>query len=355
LTLSELVSMFRSKYCWLIAGYVGALTLVGCNSASEKTKGDRPKVLMIRYQAGSESTEQREAGFRETIQAAKNIEFMEAPDEAGATVDSAQRVAETLLNDHDDLDGIFVPNESSSTGVLRALELLNRGGKVKLVGFDASVILIDALAAGKIHGLVLQDPFDMGYQSVMRVIDHLEGKPLPKERIQNTNLQVVTPENMNDPAIKGLYARDLSPFLEGSSEVKNARWRVAVIPKGTTHDFWKSIHAGAIKAAREHGNTEILWEGPAKEDQRHEQQQIVERFTSEGVSAIVLAPCDRQTLVIPVEGAIKKGIPVVIIDSGLEMTETIQNSDQYLGYVATDNHQGGVEGAKRMIELLKAR
>jgi ABC-type sugar transport system substrate-binding protein len=347
--------MSLSKFGWLIICLTGLPILEGCSSASQKPKGDRPKVLMIRYQAGSESTEQREAGFRETIQAAKDIDFFEAPDEAGATVDSAQRVAETLLNDHDDLDGIFVPNESSSTGVLRALEVLNRAGKIKLVGFDASVILINALATGKVHGLVLQDPFDMGYQSVMRAVDHLEGKPLPKERTQNTNLQVVTPENMEDPAVKGLYARDLSPFLEGPNEVKNARWRIAVIPKGTTHDFWKSIHAGALKAARERGHTEILWEGPAKEDQRHEQQQIVERFTSEGVSAIVLAPCDRQTLVIPVEGALQKGIPVVIIDSGLEMSEAIKNSEQYLGYVATDNHQGGVAGAKRMIELLKGR
>ncbi len=172
-----------------------------------------PRVMMIRYQAGSESTEQREAGFRETIRAAAKIGFIEAPDEAGATSDSAQQVAERLLSDDKTLDGIFAPNESSTSGVLQALRLLNQVGKVKLVGFDSSPDLIHALGKGELFGLVLQDPFDMAYQGVLRAIDHLEGKPLPKDRILNTNLKVVTKENMEDPAIKPLYARDLKPYL----------------------------------------------------------------------------------------------------------------------------------------------
>lgn len=174
---------------------------------------ERARIMMIRYQAGSESTEEREAGFRETIRSAPNIVFSEAADEAGATVDSAQQAAERLLADQKDLDGIFAPNESSVTGVLRALELLKRAGEVKLVGFDASDLLIGALDANKIQGLVLQDPFDMGYQAVLRAVDHLEGKPMPKDRTKYTNLKVATKENRNEPAVKQLYARDLAKYL----------------------------------------------------------------------------------------------------------------------------------------------
>lgn len=170
------------------------------------------KVMMIPYQAGSESTEQREAGFRTTIKTAKNIDFMEVTDEAGATVDSAQKVAEQLLSQHTDLDGIFVPNESSATGVLRALRVRKRVGEIKLVGFDASEILVRALESGELHGTVMQDPFDMGYQSVMRAIDFLEGKK-PNEPVKNTNLRMVTKANMNTPESKALYARDLRPYL----------------------------------------------------------------------------------------------------------------------------------------------
>ena len=176
---------------------------------------DRPhaKVLMLRYQAGSESTEQREAGFRETIRKAANITFTEARDEAGATVDSAQQAAERLLSDQKDLDGIFAPNESSTTGVLRALEGLGLAGRIRLVGFDASPGLIAALRSGKLQGLVLQDPFDMGYKGVWLALSHLEGRPPPRDKNIHTNLKVATPENLDDPIIKPLYDRDLKPYL----------------------------------------------------------------------------------------------------------------------------------------------
>lgn len=140
-----------------------------------------------------------------------------------------------------------------------------------------------------------------------------------------------------------------------NSAVHSARYRIAVIPKGTTHNFWKSIHAGALKAAKERGDVEIVWEGPAREDERQEQRNIVERLANEHVSAIVLAPCDRRTLVAPVESAISQGIPVVIIDSGLEVSPAITGSDKYLGYVATDNKEGGRLGAAKMGELFKGK
>ncbi len=81
------------------------------------------------------------------------------------------------------------------------------------MGFDSSEILIQALAAGKLHGLVLQDPFGMGYHSVKRASDYLQGKPIPRDRNKSTDLNVATRENMNDPAIKALYSRDLGPYL----------------------------------------------------------------------------------------------------------------------------------------------
>ena len=78
-------------------------------------------------------------------------------------------------------------------------------------------------------------------------------------------------------------------------EPKAAR-KIAVIPKGTTHEFWKSVHAGANKAGQELG-VEIIWKGPVREDDRDEQIKVVENFIASGVSAIVLAPLDDTALV----------------------------------------------------------
>src|SRR5688500_3961308 len=82
------------------------------------------------------------------------------------------------------------------------------------------------------------------------------------------------------------------------------KWTIAVVPKGTTHEFWKAIHAGAVKAEREIRASgqpvEIIWKGPLREDDRELQVQVVENFTSRRVSGIVLAPLDSQALVTPV-------------------------------------------------------
>ncbi len=129
-------------------------------------------------------------------------------------------------------------------------------------------------------------------------------------------------------------------------------YRVAVIPKGTTHEFWKSIHAGAIKASRElkeEGvNVKVIWKGPLREDDREQQVQVVENFIARRVSGIVLAPLDARALVAPAEMASRVGIPVVIIDSGL-------NSDKPVSTVSTDNYKGGVLGAHRLASLLDGK
>jgi ribose transport system substrate-binding protein len=126
-------------------------------------------------------------------------------------------------------------------------------------------------------------------------------------------------------------------------------YTIAVIPKGTTHEFWKSINAGAFKARDELAaqgiKLDVIWKGPLKEDDRDQQIQTVENFTSRRVSGLVLAPLDSQALVRPVDSAIQAKIPVVIIDSGLK-------SDQYVSFVATDNYKGGQMAAERLGKLL---
>src|SRR6266446_8378763 len=130
------------------------------------------------------------------------------------------------------------------------------------------------------------------------------------------------------------------------------KFTIAVIPKGTTHEFWKSIHAGADKAASEYGaqgtNVEVIWKGPLREDEREGQIQVVEGFISQGISGIVLAPLDDRALIRPVEEAKRAGIPTVIIDSALQ-------SDQIVSFVATDNLKGGMLAADRLGQLLNGK
>jgi ribose transport system substrate-binding protein len=126
-----------------------------------------------------------------------------------------------------------------------------------------------------------------------------------------------------------------------------SRFKIAVIPKGTTHVFWKSVEAGARDAGKDLG-VEVVWKGPLKENDRAQQISIVEQFVTEGVSGIVLAPLDDTALVRPVAAAGQKKIPVVIFDSGLKG----EVGKDYVSFVATNNRNGGKLGGEHLSKLL---
>ena len=132
-----------------------------------------------------------------------------------------------------------------------------------------------------------------------------------------------------------------------AAPAKDKRTTIAVIPKGTTHEFWKSIHAGALKAAKEF-DVDIIWKGPLKEDDREEQIKVVEDMITRGVDGIVLAPLDDTALRAPVANAKRAGIPTVIIDSDLK-------SKDFVSFVATDNEKGGQIGGEELIKRLGGR
>ena len=136
---------------------------------------------------------------------------------------------------------------------------------------------------------------------------------------------------------------------DAKTPVAGGQITLAVIPKGTTHEYWKGVHAGAVQAQQELAaagdSVRIIWKGPLREDDREQQVQVVEGFASQGVQGIILAPLDDRALVRPVEEANRAGIPTIIIDSGLQ-------TDSIVSFVATDNYKGGELGADRIAQLL---
>jgi ribose transport system substrate-binding protein len=138
-----------------------------------------------------------------------------------------------------------------------------------------------------------------------------------------------------------LLALAIAPFAFGAGE------KIAVIPKGTTHSFWKSVEAGARQAGAELG-VEIIWKGPLKEDDRAQQIGVVQQFVSSGVNAIVLAPLDDTALRTPVKSAADHHIPVVIFDSALKG----EVGKDFVSFVATNNFHGGEIGGEELVRLL---
>ena len=164
--------------------------------------GGKGKVILLRYQEGSASTQFREDGFLDAMKENPGITLVSQDRHAGATTESAQAESENLLSRFKDVQGIFCPNESSTFGMLRAMQNNGMAGKVKFVGFDASEKLVQALDAGQIDGLILQNPRKMGYLAIKTMVEKIKGGN-PGKRI-DTGATLVTKANMKEPDVAKL-------------------------------------------------------------------------------------------------------------------------------------------------------
>jgi ribose transport system substrate-binding protein len=172
------------------------------------------KVLMLRYQEGSASTQQREEGFVKELKAKyPGIELISSEQYAGPTRDTAKRASENLLNRYgNDIQGVFTPNESSTAGMLLALQDIDKAGKLTFVGFDTSQTFIDAMHNKQLHGIVVQNPFNMGYLGVKTMVSHLLGQPVEKR--VDTGVLMITPDNLDAAETQELLHPPLDQYLK---------------------------------------------------------------------------------------------------------------------------------------------
>jgi ribose transport system substrate-binding protein len=123
------------------------------------------------------------------------------------------------------------------------------------------------------------------------------------------------------------------------------RLKISVIVKGTANSFWKTMQAGAEAAGKE-DNVDILFDGPTPEGDIQNQINLVETQITNQVDGLVLAAADSNALVKPVQEAVKKNIPVVMVDSGI--TDTASP----VCYIATDNVKGGQVAADTLAKAI---
>ncbi len=172
--------------------------------------GHQGKVILLRYNPGSESTEQREVGFLEAMAEEKGIEVLSSDQYAGTKTEEALAKATQLLNKYrDQVNGIFAVCEPNCNGVLEALSQTGLASKVKFVAFDPSDTLIRGMSENKVAGILLQDPFEMGRQSVLALAKHIRKEAV--EPVISTGEYVATPENQSKPP----YDRLLRPEQHG--------------------------------------------------------------------------------------------------------------------------------------------
>jgi len=166
--------------------------------------GGKGKIVMLRYMISKSNISDREEGFLEVMAKYDGIQLIEKNRYVSGTVDEATNECMKMQDKLKEADGIFCSYEQSTLGMLYALRKIDLEGKAKFIGFDTPIPAIEALKKGEISALIAQDPARMGYLSVKTIVDYIRGKKIPS-RI-DTDVQLITRENLNDPEIQKLFA-----------------------------------------------------------------------------------------------------------------------------------------------------
>jgi len=175
-------------------GVLGARTLAKAIDGSGEA-------ILLRYTVGQESAAQREQGFLDTMaKEFPDIRILSEDQYSGPTEEDAYNKSMDMLNQYgDEVDAFFVICNRTATGLLQALEDEELVGKVKLIGFDKTPHLVQAVRDGKVEALVLQDPYRMGYLGVKTLLAHLQGESA-EGRI-DTGVYVATRDTLDEPEI----------------------------------------------------------------------------------------------------------------------------------------------------------
>jgi len=183
-----------------------------CGKTLAERLGGEGKVALLRFVEGSASTGLREQGFLDALKAFPGIEVISDSQRGGDEAKSQEVGARMLQKDGARLNGIFCSNQSTTEGMLRAIEKSNLKGQIKIVGFDFNEYIAESLRNGLLTATASQDPFNMGYLSVKTCVKLLKGEEVP--RMVDTGVSIVTKENIDSPEMQQVLFPDYRKWLQ---------------------------------------------------------------------------------------------------------------------------------------------
>lgn len=170
-----------------------------------KEKGIDPagkKVVAISADSGSPVNQARCNGFIDKIkELVPDIQVIETQ-YCDNDISKALDAVDNLILANSDLIGIFGDNNHMGDGIANSIQQNGAQDSIVTYAFDSDETEIDAIKNGYLTGIVVQDPYGMGYNGVLSVISSLEGKTLDHDVVADTTL--VTNKNIEDEAVLSL-------------------------------------------------------------------------------------------------------------------------------------------------------
>jgi ribose transport system substrate-binding protein len=257
-------------------------------------------------------------------------------------IQQALDASDNLILANEDLIGLFGDNNHMGDGIANSIGQNDMGGQILSYAFDSDDTEIKAIKDGDLTGIVVQNPYGMGYDGVLAVVASLEGQELEQDVVSKTTL--VTKENIMDPEVQAL----LYPGKVPTEEAEKESYDITVIIKATDSDYWQSVLLGAKAAAADsNGKINVSTAGPKSETDIDEQVTILENAVIAEPDGIVIASISSDATVPAVEEAESKGIPVATVDNKL-------NTDKYTQHLATDHYSAAATAAEDMVAKWEA-
>lgn len=170
-----------------------------------KAEGD---VAIMSYIAGPASLRDRIAGFKEVLgKEFPGLKIVTTRVGDGQTTTNLNQTVD-ILGAMPDLKGIFADAVFSGLGAGQAISEAKANDRIMLVSFDSSDQLVQWLKDGVLEGLVVQDPYRMGYDGVKTALAASKGEKV--EAAIDTGANLVTKANIDDAKIAKLLKPDLS-------------------------------------------------------------------------------------------------------------------------------------------------
>ncbi len=161
------------------------------------------EVAVIDSSAGVGSLDARLAGFKKELAKYPGLKIV-AVRYASGSVAKAMNEAINLFTAYPNLKGIFANNEYTADGLIRAIQLKHMQGKMVYIGFDSDPTISSAIKNGTLNAALVQNPWYMGYLSVVYAVDAVENVPVPHHVV--LPLVPITKENINTGVGKAISA-----------------------------------------------------------------------------------------------------------------------------------------------------
>ena len=181
-----------------VATYIGTDNYLAGQMAAEAALEGVPegalKVGIVNYDINSANGQARERGAVDTFTASGRSEVV-ATIHTLAEAESARRALD-MLRAHPEINVLLAFNEPTSVGAAQAVEELQLGDALWMVGFDSNLVTIDALQTGIVDALVLQNTYEMGYFGVQSAYKLLAGQRSEVERHVDTATRIINRDNL---------------------------------------------------------------------------------------------------------------------------------------------------------------